>query len=541
MIFSRTSRDRDRSWRPGLGVVLVLVTAAMPSACNRPERAAEKRSGASEGEPWAVTAWGGTYEIFPEIGPLVAGRSAESHTHVTALADFSPLTRGNVSIVLKSQDGTEEVFSSNQAKRPGIFPIEIKPRASGEFDLLFRVDASAGREEIAGGRVRVGDSVNPGGLLAPPSSTALAEKAAAAAGGEDIAFLKEQQWKTPFSTAWASTGELAATRVAPARIVARPGGDRKITAPADGVLLAAPFPHPGLALPAGAPLFAMTPRLDPERSLAALEGELASTEAELELATAEAKRARGLAEGGILAASEHDRAEAAVAVATARAEAARRDVATARRARGGSGEAAEAMRIGAPFAGAVVEVEVSPGQAVEAGDELGRFVASGPPWIEAWAAPEGAAGLTTGPTRVSLRTGAGESPPGWSSLPARLVAIAPALDAVTGRRTLMLELESTPPGLAVGQSIEVELEAGSPRGGIVIPATAVIDDAGVAVVYVQVSGETMRRREVRVVARAGDLRLVEGLAAGERIVAVGGGAVRRSSLVSSGVGEGHVH
>ena len=51
---------------------------------------------AAEGpEPWAVTAWGDRYEIFPEVDPLVAGRAAESHTHVTTLADFSPLTEGS--------------------------------------------------------------------------------------------------------------------------------------------------------------------------------------------------------------------------------------------------------------------------------------------------------------------------------------------------------------------------------------------------------------------------------------------------------------
>ena len=74
-----------------------------------------------------------------------------------------------------------------------------------------------------------------------------------------------------------------------------------------------------------------------------------------------------------------------------------------------------------------------------------------------------------------------------------------------------------------------------------MPAAAVVDDAGIDVVYIQPSGETLRRREVRVVARSGELRLVTGLAAGERIVTLGGAAVRRSSLVSSGVGEAHVH
>ena len=117
---------------------------------------------ASGAEPWAVTAWGELYEIFPEVDPLVAGQTAESHTHVTALADFSPLTQGDVAIVLRAADGSEEIFRATQAKRPGIFAIEVTPQRAGDFDLLFRVDAAPGKEEIPGGRVRVGEAGEPG-------------------------------------------------------------------------------------------------------------------------------------------------------------------------------------------------------------------------------------------------------------------------------------------------------------------------------------------------------------------------------------------
>lgn len=526
-----------RRLSPSLGFGLVLL-AAQSLACARPNPAAHP----AESEPWAVTAWGRTYEIFPEIDPLVAGRISESHTHVTTLADFSPLLEGDVAILLRGAGGAEEVFSASEAKRPGIFAIEITPRSTGEYDLFFRIAAAPGREEIPGGRVRVGDEKNPGGLLAPAPETSRVAAAAEAAGGEEISFLKEQQWKTPFATAWTTDGELAATREAPGKVVAPAGGDRAITAPADGVLAARPFPYPGLRLAAGAPLFALTPRLDNERSLAEREGELASAEAELVFAAAEAKRAQRLANEGVLAAAEQERSAAALAVASARAVAARRDVHTARRSRGGNGQAAESLTLTAPFAGTVAEVAVSAGQAVAAGQALGRFVAAGPPWIEAWLPPEAAGGLAEGEaTRVSLGTGAGAPKAAWTNLPARLVAMVPTLDAATGRRTWLLELEREPPGLAIGQSVQVELSTGAPQKGIVVPAEAVIDDSGVPVVYVQVEGESLRRREIEVLARAGGLRLVQGLTAGERLITRGGAAVRRSTLISSGVGEGHVH
>ena len=79
------------------------------------------------------------------------------------------------------------------------------------------------------------------------------------------------------------------------------------------------------------------------------------------------------------------------------------------------------------------------------------------------------------------------------------------------------------------------------RKGIVVPLSTLVQDAATSVVYVQLEGETFARREVRVLARQGREALVEGLRAHERVVTVGGGAVRRSSLLSSGAPEGHVH
>lgn len=492
-----------------------------------------------EAESWAVTAWGELYEIFPEIDPLVVGEAAAAHTHVTRLVDFAPLTEGRVEIVLRGTDGAEAVFGATVAKKPGIYGIEITPRRPGEFELLFRVDSPAGREEIEGGRVRVGPAEEPGGLILAPGRTLAAEEWAASLGGEEISFLKEQQWKTPFRTAWAEAGELQARRSAPARLVTRPGGDLVLTAPEDGTLEARPLPYPGLQVRGGTPIFALAPRRVVERSWAELEEAVERAQAELKLASSEHQRMGRLVEAQVLAISELEHADAELAVARARADAAAKDLAAAKRARG-DGTKAEVFTIAAPFDGTVAEVTVGAGQTVAAGAPLARFLSGAPPWIEASLAPDFAATLTPGPTRVDLRTAAG-SKPGWSDLPARLVALAPAIDATSGRRKVLLELEAWPDGLAIGQTFEVEIASAERLRGIVLPVSALIDDSGASVVYVQPGGETVLRREVRVLARAGERILVEGLGAGERVVTVGAGAIRRASLVSSGVGEAHVH
>ena len=89
--------------------------------------------------------------------------------------------------------------------------------------------------------------------------------------------------------------------------------------------------------------------------------------------------------------------------------------------------------------------------------------------------------------------------------------------------------------------MEVEVFLPETLRGTVIPATAIVDDGGVPVVYVQQDGEGFTRHEIVVRAREGNRFLVEGLGAGQRLVTVGGPAIRRATMVSSGVGEGHVH
>jgi hypothetical protein len=69
----------------------------------------------------------------------------------------------------------------------------------------------------------------------------------------------------------------------------------------------------------------------------------------------------------------------------------------------------------------------------------------------------------------------------------------------------------------------------------------VVDDAGESVVYIQLDGESFSRREVSVRHRRGDLLLIEGVLPGERVVTVGGAAIRRASLMASGEAQGHVH
>lgn len=517
-----------------LSLPLALLILILP-ACRGPEPGAE-HAHEEESESWSVTAWSEHYELFAETDPLVVGREAPSHAHFTWLPDFSALNEGSVTGILRGEDGREESFLAPEPLRAGIFQVVFKPSREGTFDLVFRVNAKGRTEDIPSGRVRVGTPESPGSLVEPPPGAPDEEAAA----GEPIGFLKEQQWRTPFATVWAANGSLGQTLRAPARVLPAAGGEVTLTAPADGVVTAARWPHAGLAVGRGEPLFTLTPRVSADRSLSELRADVTELTAELEVAQARLSRLRELIAVEATSRREVEEAEARVKTLSARLEAARRESSAASAIRGGA-SGPESFRVSAPIAGRVAEVAVSPGQFVEAGAPLGRIVKTSPVWLELALQPDQAGALPEAPAGLHVRRWAGEEPFPIPAADVRLVSRAPEVDAGTGTVPVILEVRRGVDLLRIGSRVDAEVRLPGERAGILLPATALVDDGGVEVVYVQLGGESFERREVEIEAREGRLVLVRGIVPGERVVTEGGNAIRRSELLGSGGVEGHVH
>jgi len=488
----------------------------------------------NEDDAWAVTSWGDLYEIFAEADGLVAGVPVKSHTHVTVLEDFSPLREGDVSIVLRGAGGTEAVFTEGAPIRDGIYSIEIVPERAGEYELSYRVDSPAGAEEISGGRVLVAAAGGePGGVI---ELEAAAERAAEVAGAEvPISFLKEQQWKTAFATQWVDESSLSEVLRAPGRVRPVAGGEVLITSPVDGVLTGARWPHIGREVGAGETLFGVTPRIGASRSLAALSAEVSALDAELEAARHRAERLTELLDTGAASQAELERARSSAAALAARAEAAQRDFATARAARRGEAAGETTIAVRAPFAGRIAEVAATPGEAAAAGQAIVRLVKAEPVWVEVALSADEANRLPVQPAGLLID---GRS---FDAEQVRLVSVAPGVSASTGSVLALFEVAASVEELRLGTAASVEILLDTERQGVVVPASAVVDDAGVDITYLQIDGEGFARTEVRIAARRSGRILIEGLPLGGRLVTVGGDAIRRATLVAADPGAGHVH
>jgi membrane fusion protein (multidrug efflux system) len=489
-------------------------------------------------QTWSVTAWSEHFEVFSEVEPLVAARPASAHTHVTVLSDFSPLREGSVSAILRSVSGAEEF--AGVFRRDGIFGIEIKPAREGEYGLSFRIKAKGIQEEVPAGRVRVGMQAAPGGLVAPPptpAGTGPAPSSDAAA----VSFLKEQQWKTSFATAWVQQGMVPAGVAGTARVRPPGGGEAMLTAPVDGAVAESPWPYVGAAFARGATVFRVVPGVTQERTLADLHAEVTQLEAELSAAENRLGRLQELLKVEATSRAEAERAQSVVTGLRARLAAARKNLSSAQSARGGGRGGRESLSVRAPWPSQVAAVLVSPGQVVSAGTTLGRLVRPRPVWLEIALRPEDATRLGARVETLVLRRAADAEPMTLAAKGIRVVGRSPELDPRTGTVTVVLEAPLSAAELPIGSTVAAEVLLGGGEAGIVVPESALVDDGSTLVGYVQLSGESFARRELRVRARRGGMVAVEGIHPGERLVTRGGAAIRRASLLTTGAPEGHVH
>ncbi len=235
-----------------------------------------------------------------------------------------------------------------------------------------------------------------------------------------------------------------------------------------------------------------------------------------------------------------ERLYAAEAIALKRLEESRHELETARAALaalgGSTGRYELALR--APIPGVVADRRLAVGARVAPGDLLFTIVDTDVLWLRLHVPASYAAELTT-------VTGANFTVEGDndSRRAGRLVSIGTVIDPA--RRTLPVVFEVANPqhGLKAGALVTSRLLLDEMEQGIAVPASAVRDEDGVPVAYVQVGGELFQRRILELGPSDGEWTIVRsGLAAAEHVVTEGAYQVRLASLNPEAVGDhGHPH
>jgi multidrug efflux pump subunit AcrA (membrane-fusion protein) len=115
------------------------------------------------------------------------------------------------------------------------------------------------------------------------------------------------------------------------------------------------------------------------------------------------------------------------------------------------------------------------------------------------------------------------------------------LDQASRTLPLVFRLARPAPQIAVGQRVTVRLMTGARDEVVAVPVSALVDDGGRPVVFVQTAGESFERRPVTPGTRDAGYVAVDEVTVGERVVTHGAPLVRLASLSTQVPAHGHVH
>ena len=124
----------------------------------------------------------------------------------------------------------------------------------------------------------------------------------------------------------------------------------------------------------------------------------------------------------------------------------------------------------------------------------------------------------------------------------RLVFLGLQVDAATRTVPLVYEVKNAEARLRVGQALDLHVETARTEDAVAIPDSAIVDEDGKPIAFVQVSGETFQKRDLKLGIKDGNwVQVLSGLAEGERVVTKGAYAVRLASVSTAIPAHGHVH
>jgi RND family efflux transporter MFP subunit len=507
--------------------ILVLGSVLLVAGCRReqpPAHAGQEQ----EPETISVSNWTDKTELFMEYQPLVPTAKRRFAIHFTDLATFKPLTKGTVTVALKQDGAAPQTFTVESPSRPGIFGVDVQPAKAGTYSMSVSLSAAGLRDTHEIGEVRVYASEReiP---RAPEESTE-----------EQISFLKEQQWTLEFATAMAETRPMRESVLVTGDVRPRSGGEVEVTAPVTGRLaVSGQLPVIGTAVSRGDTLSTVTPLTPAPADRPALEFGVSQAKTALDLSRRDLARAERLLAAGAIPARRVDEARAGETTAAAQLKAAEERLEqyeTSRRA-DGSAASGSSFAVRSPISGTITEVAAISGANVNQGDKLFRIVAMDRVYVVA-NVPEAEV------PRLARLTGAEVAIAGLARpMPAgRVISRASLIDPRSRTLSVLFEVPNPSRVLAIGQAVSVRLFLFGTVETVAVLESAIVDDGGRPVAFIQKEGESFVRRPVKLGIREGNLvQVAEGLQAGDRVVTKGAYLIRLAAMSSQIPAHGHVH
>ena len=523
----------------GLGFAACLALVLLPGCKGADDNDGHAHDG--EVKTAQITVFGERHEIFAEHRLVVAGTPTKFVTHVTDLKTLEPRREGPVHFQLRHGQETPIEHEEKAPTRAGIYEAMLTFPKAGEWSVSLVVPTEQGEKTVVFPSIKVFASahdVEHAEVPEPPAG---------------ISFLKEQQWKILAGTEPVTKRKLVEQLRLPATVTARPGSLAQVTSPIAGRLLL-PLersgPLLGQKVEAGQTLALIQPSFSEIAArIVAAEGEVVRAKLSVEQADLAFRRIETLAKAEAKSGRELQEAEFALKSAQAAYDAALALQATYRQASSdlavaGMTASQPGIELRSPISGIIVtQSGAAVGEYVAAEKALFTVLDATTVFVEAHV-PE-ARVKRLGATKAASYEAPGDRGrfiPITGEGAGRLVFLGIQVDAGTRTVPLVYEVTNTDNLLRVGQSVNLLVETARVEDALAIPSTAIVEEDGRPIAFVQLGGETFERRDLTLGIRTDSwVQVLSGITEGERVVTKGAYAVRLASVSSAIPAHGHVH
>ncbi|MBC8371128.1 MAG: efflux RND transporter periplasmic adaptor subunit [Planctomycetes bacterium] len=512
-------------------LTLVICVAALLNSCGDHQHSNDDPHlhDATEWPARAQTIYTDSHQLFFENEYAVVGRATGFALHLSNLDDGSPRTSGAISVHFNSVDEQINLTIDSPA-RPGIYLCDIVFPTHAEYEWSVNIDNA----------IISLDSIG----VYQDEHTALHASEGIDDGSSGITMLKEQQWPIRLITEEVHINNLAHQIPATARVSACNTHTANVFSPLTGNLSAPPTGERvvlGQQVKAGELLAVLrVPLLGSELNAwqaaqANAIGEATRAAAELQQISVKFERVKQLHAKQAKSARELEEAQYQFARASAADTAARAAVASYANAKPGSSMDLELI---APISGQIIAAPTARGEWTSAGTELFQLQDLSQLHVAVRVPEADLPSLSNDLSAYIVHPEGGEriELPGADG---EILLAGQKVDPQTHAAEVLYEIPN-PGWLRSGMTLTAQLATGEAHSVMSIPSTAIVDDSGISVAFVQTGGESFERRALRLGHRDGQrVEVLEGLNLGERVVISGAYVVHLTAL--SGAIPEHSH
>lgn len=449
------------------------------------------------------------YELFVEFTPLIVGYNSNFAAHFTRLADYKPLTQGEVTVsIIKDKKGIRNKVDNPSC--PGIFRPKLNPVESGLFKMIFELKTDGKIVVFDLGKIEVFSNKESVKIIEDKNVD------------DEISFLKEQAWKTDFATMIVKPKEHHAVIQTAGKVKNHPQMSHTVSAQADGRLK----------------LMALSGKSVRKGELVAII-QSAGIDSDISVKFEESKigfektktdylRTKSLVESGAISKKDFNTMISAYSQDSIRYFQMKGLVSQGN------------VNIYAPSDGFITDIIVKNGSMVNEGDDLLKITVNKSFLIETYISSS-YAGISKGIFDALFKIPSNGKTFTLDDLAGKLITENFYIQDGSTRMPCNF-LVAGSENLFQGQFLEAFLYTDKKDSALVIPISAIIEEQGKHFVYVQTGGESFVKREISFVNNDGqNVEIVNGLKSDERIVSKGVYPIKLSSMSGDLPLHGHTH